>query len=184
MDLKTLEKENVVLKGHFLLTSGLHSDIYFEKFRLLENPKILTKLITSAIKQMKFRNFDYVVGPVVGGIVVAYEFAKQLKCKAAYLEKRGEKMGFYRGTPITKNHRILLVDDVLTTGKSINEMIEVMCSINGNIRAIAVLIDRSKETGFDYPMFKAMTVDTAIYAAESCILCEKKIPLVRPGGKR
>lgn len=184
MDLKTLEREQVVLKGHFLLTSGLHSDTYFEKFRLLENPAILVDLVTHAIKKMSFRDFDYVLGPTVGGIAVAYEFARQLKCKAAYLEKREDKMGLYRGTPVTSSHRLLLVDDVLTTGKSINLMIDAAAAFNGNIKAIAVLIDRSKETKFDYPIVSAMTVDAATYVAESCILCEKKIPLIRPGGKR
>ncbi|MEO0237787.1 MAG: orotate phosphoribosyltransferase, partial [candidate division WOR-3 bacterium] len=80
MDLKTLEKEKVVLKGHFLLTSGLHSDTYFEKFRILENPKLLSELVSIVVKKLKGKDFDYVLGPVVGGIVVSYEFARQLKC--------------------------------------------------------------------------------------------------------
>lgn len=184
MDLKTLERENVVLKGHFLLTSGLHSDTYFEKFRLLENPKILVELVSSAIKKMSFRDFDYVLGPTVGGVAVAYEFARQLKCKAAYLEKRDEKMGLFRSTPVTSSHRLLLVDDVLTTGKSIHQMIDAVSEFRGNIKAISVLIDRSRETKFDYPLYCAMEVDAITYAPESCKLCEKSLPLIRPGGKR
>ncbi|MGE3062081.1 MAG: phosphoribosyltransferase family protein [bacterium] len=184
MDLKTLEKENVILKGHFLLTSGLHSDTYFEKFRLLENPKILVELVSNAIKKMTFRDIDYVLGPTVGGIVVAYEFARQLKCRAAYLEKREDKMGLYRQTPVSSSHRLLLVDDVLTTGKSIHQMIDAVNEMKGNIKGIAVLIDRSRDSKFDWPLFSAMAVEAEIYAPESCKLCDKKIPIVRPGGKR
>ncbi|MDD3804192.1 MAG: phosphoribosyltransferase family protein [bacterium] len=184
MDLKTLERENVIQKGHFLLTSGLHSDTYFEKFRLLENPKILVELVSNAIKKMSFRDIDYVLGPTVGGIAVAYEFARQLKCRAAYIEKREEKMGLFRGTPVTSSHRLLLVDDVLTTGKSIYQMIEAVSDFKGNIKALAVLINRSKDLKFDWPLYSAMDVDAQAYAPESCKLCEESIPLVRPGGKR
>ncbi|HAF08431.1 MAG: phosphoribosyltransferase family protein [bacterium] len=184
MDLKRLEKEKVILKGHFLLTSGLHSDTYFEKFRILENPKMLSELVSIVVKKLKGKSFDYVLGPVVGGIVVSYEFARQLKCKAAFLEKRDDKLGLFRGTPITPNDRILLVDDVLTTGKSIYQMIDAVKDFNGNIVSIGVLIDRSDNISFEYPLFYGMKVEAKTYVPENCPLCEKKEILVRPGGKR
>lgn len=184
MDKDILKKEGAVLNGHFLLTSGLHSDVYFEKFRLLENPKLLEELVKKVLSEMKGYKCDWVLGPTVGGVVVAYEFAKQLKCKSAYLEKRDDKMGLFRQTPIGKNDRLLLVDDVLTTGKSVFQMIDAVKQFGGNITALAVLIDRSSELKFDYPIYRAMKVEAKTYAPESCPLCEKGEPLVRPGGKR
>jgi len=184
MDKEMLKKEGVILSGHFLLTSGLHSDVYFEKFRLLENPKVLEELVRNTLSTMKGFSCDWVLGPTVGGIVVAYEFAKQLKCKSAYLEKREDKMGLFRQTPIGKSDRLLLVDDVLTTGKSLYQMIDAVKEFKGNITALSVLIDRSEDLKFEYPIYRAMKVEAKAYTPESCPLCEANKPLVRPGGKR
>ena len=183
MDKKVLEQEGVILKGHFLLTSGLHSDIYFEKFRLLENPGILKEMVKEIIEKNNISNIDYVLGPAVGGIVVAYEFARQLHCKSAYIEKR-ETMGLFRETPINENHNILLVDDVLTTGKSINLSLEVIKNFNNNIKGIAVLIDRSNNASFDYPLYSCLKVEAITYKQENCPMCKEGLELIRPGGKR
>ena len=183
MNSEILEREGVILKGHFLLTSGYHSDIYFEKFRLLENPKILVEMIKEIIEKNSIKNIDYVIGPAVGGIAVAYEFARQLQCKSAYIEKR-ETMGLFRDTPIKKEHKILLVDDVLTTGKSLNIMIDIVKKINNNITGIAVLIDRSNNASFGYNLFSNIKVNANIYSKENCPMCKQGIELIRPGGKR
>ncbi len=183
MDKKILEQEGVILKGHFLLTSGLHSDVYFEKFRLLENPSILQQMVKETIENNNIKNIDYVLGPAVGGIVVAYEFARQLDCKSAYIEKR-ETMGLFRDTPLNGEHKILLVDDVLTTGKSINLSLEVIEKFNKNIMGIAVLIDRSKNIQFDYPLFSCIKVEAKTYTQEECPMCKSGMELIRPGGKR
>lgn len=181
---RQLEKEGVILSGHFLLTSGLHSDKYFEKFRLLENPEILTELVKDIIENMGRIDVDYVIGPITGGMIVAYEFAKQLKCKCAYLEKRENIMGLYRGTPIRPEYKTLIVDDVLTTGKSVFESINALKKYNNNIKAICVLINRSNNIEFDYPLFSAIKVNAVAYNKEQCPLCKENIPLIRPGGKR
>ncbi len=181
---KILENEGVILKGHFLLTSGLHSDIYFEKFRLLENPGILTNLVSIVLEKMNITDIDYVIGPVTGGIIAAYEFARQLNCRSAYLEKRNDIMGFYRGTPIEPHHRILLVDDVLTTGKSVFASIDAVKNVNDNIAGIGILIDRSSDLQFEYDMYSAIAVDAVTYKPDDCPLCREGIPLIRPGGKR
>lgn len=177
-----LEKEGVILKGHFLLTSGRHSDVYFEKFRLLENPGILTELIKGVCSNID-KKYDYVAGPVTGGIIVAFEFARQLGCKALYLEKRDEKLGIFRGTPLKKEHRVLIVDDVLTTGKSVDMSIEALkdkCIIED----IAVLIDRSQNRNFEYNLHSAMKMDAVSYDSKECPLCRQGLELIRPGGKR
>ncbi len=181
---KQLENEGVILRGHFLLTSGLHSDTYFEKFRLLETPEILTELVKDVIENMEKIDVDYVVGPITGGMIVAYEFARQLKCKCAYLEKRENIMGLYRGTPLKAEHKVLIVDDVLTTGKSVFESIDAIRKYNNNIKAICVLINRSNNIKFEYPMYSAIKVNAVTHDKEHCPLCKENIPLIRPGGKR
>ena len=184
MDNKILEQEGVILRGHFLLTSGLHSDIYFEKFRLLENPAILQTLISNVIEQLKDIDPDYIIGPVTGGIITAYDFARQMGCKSAYLEKRDNVLGLYRGTPINSNHNVIIVDDVLTTGKSVFASIDAVKQIGCNIAGICVLIDRSSNVDFGYPLFRAMKVEANTYKPDNCPLCRDGVELVRPGGKR
>lgn len=179
-----LEKEGVILRGHFLLTSGLHSDIYFEKFRLLENPSILESMIKDVIEAMGDINPDYVIGPVTGGIITAYDFARQLKCRAAYLEKRNNVLGLFRGTPVNSSHRVIIADDVLTTGKSVFASIDAVKQLGCSIEAICILIDRSSNVDFEYPLFSAMKVEANTYKPDDCPLCRADKELVRPGGKR
>ncbi|MFO8061420.1 MAG: phosphoribosyltransferase family protein [bacterium] len=184
MDRSILEREGAILSGHFLLTSGRHSDVYFEKFRLLENPDILTALVSEIIDSMEDVSFDYVAGPATGGMITAYEFARQLSARSAYIEKRDSEMGFFRDTPIGGSDSILVVDDVLTTGKSLIQSIEAIKRVTKNIKAAAVLIDRSSELNLQYPLYRGITVEAESYSAHNCPLCKQGIELIRPGGKR
>lgn len=184
MDRSILEKEGAILRGHFLLTSGRHSDVYFEKFRLLENPDILSALVSEIIDIMEDVSFDYVAGPVTGGMITAYEFARQLNARSAYIEKREGRMGLFRDTPVHSNDSILVVDDVLTTGKSLIQSIDTIKRVTKNIKAAAVLIDRSSELDLQYPLYRGITVEAETYSADNCPLCKQGIELIRPGGKR
>ena len=177
-----LEREGVILHGHFLLTSGRHSDVYFEKFRLLENPEILTGLIAEIAGKLT-KKYDYMSGPVTGGMIAAYEMARQTGSRALYVEKREDIMGIYRGTPLKKEHRVLIMDDVLTTGKSVDLTVNALkdrCIIED----IAVLIDRSNNRTFEYPLFSSMKMDAVSYDSKDCPLCRQGMELIRPGGKR
>ncbi len=179
-----LEKTGGILKGHFLLTSGNHSDIYFEKFRLIEDPQILVQLCS--VIADKFRNYDidYIVGPTTGGAIIAYEVARQMSKKFLIAEKRDDKRVFARGVSPKSGDRCLVVDDVLTTGGSFMDTVDCVKESGGVVVGGSVLIDRSNgfSTDFDfYPLYKTVA---NIYSPNNCPLCKEGVPLVRPGGKR
>ncbi len=176
-----LENEGVILKGHFLLTSGLHSDTYFEKFRLIEKPYLLSDLLKDLLKGLN--DIKWVVGPVVGGAIIAFESARILGCKAAFSEKSENGMVLKRGFDIKDEDRIIVVDDVLTTGKSVKATID---SLKGkNIIGVYVLIDRSEgETGIQYPVKSIIKMPVQNFKPENCPLCKNNIPLVRRGGEK
>jgi orotate phosphoribosyltransferase len=181
MDLEKLLKDLKVLQeGHFTLNSGLHSQYYFEKFRILENPETTTQLCSLIVKQFKDRNIDWVIGPTTGGVIIAFETARQLGCRAGFAEERDGKRIVARGFDI-KGKSVLIVDDVLTTGKSIQETIQAVNGQAGNIVGIAVLIDRHS-TPPAFEIFAPYKKDVMTYAPGQCPLCRANVPLTRLGG--
>ncbi len=175
-----LRKYKVLLEGHFVLNSGLHSKYYFEKFRILENPEITSNLCTIIADRFSDKKVDWVVGPTTGGIIIAFETARQLQCNAGFAEEREGKRVVARGFNIS-GKSILIVDDVLTTGKSLNETIEAVKEKNGNIIGIVVLIDRSSsKMAFEYQSLYKKEVEN--FTPEACPLCKSNVPLTKLGG--
>ncbi len=181
MDVEKLLKDlRVLQEGHFLLNSGLHSEFYFEKFRILENPDATSKLCGIIADKFRDKEFDWVIGPTTGGIIIAFEVARQLSKHAGFAEERGGKRIVGRGFDI-KNKRILLVDDVMTTGKSIEETIEAIKVKGGKIVGTAVLIDRcGTKLPFEYFAIYRKVVEN--FQPETCPLCKNKVPLSKLGG--
>jgi orotate phosphoribosyltransferase len=181
MDLeKMLRDLRVLQKGHFVLNSGLHSEYYFEKFRILENPDAAVTLCGIIADKFEGTPVDWVIGPTTGGIVIAYEVARQLGKHAGFAEEREGRRIVGRGFNI-KNRDVLIVDDVMTTGKSIVETIDAVKAKGGNVVGIAVLIDRTaNEMPFEYFATYRQVVEN--YEAASCPLCKKKVPLSKLGG--
>jgi orotate phosphoribosyltransferase len=182
---ETFEKTGALLKGHFLLSSGLHSDLYFEKFQVLQHPEhveILCKKLASLFKDDKI---EVVVGPTTGGIIIAYEVAKNLKTRSIFAESEGERRIFKRGFTLKKGERVLIVDDILTTGKSLNEVIDLVKQNEGKIIGIGVLLDRSgRKVEFGYPLKALATTEVKNYSPDKCPLCKKGEPLVKPGSRK
>jgi orotate phosphoribosyltransferase len=173
-----------ILEGHFLLTSGLHSPVYWEKFRILQYPHYTEKLCRLIAEHFKKDNIQVVAGPTTGGIILAFEVAKQLGVKGIFAEKEGEARVFRRGFTINPGDRILIVDDILTTGSSITEVMEAVKKLGGIIVGIGVLVDREEQKGdFGVPLFSCLQSATTTYLPEECPLCAAGIPLVRPGGQ-
>lgn len=175
-----LRKYKVLLEGHFVLNSGLHSKYYFEKFRILENPEATSKLCTIIAEKFRDKKIEWVIGPTTGGIIIAFETARQLHCNAGFAEEREDKRVVGRGFNISDKH-ILIVDDVLTTGKSLSETIGAVKEKKGNIIGIVVLIDRSSsKMPFEYEALYKKEVEN--FRPEACPLCKNNVPLTRPGG--
>jgi len=176
------EKSGALMKGHFLLTSGLHSPMYWEKFRILEHPEFTEQLCRQIAIHFQGQGIQTVAGPTTGGIILAFEVARQMGVRSIFAEKEGQERAFRRGFTVSPGERILIVDDVLTTGKSIHEVMAAVNKVEGTIVGIGVLVDRS-EQGLDFgvPLFSCHRAATQTYPPDNCPLCAAKVPLVKPG---
>lgn len=180
------EKSGAVLKGHFRLASGLHSPVYWEKFQVLQFPEYTEQLCRMISDHFRERDIQVVAGPTTGGIILAYEVARQLGVRGIFAEK--EESGgrvFRRGFKIDPGERVLIVDDVFTRGGSIRDTIDAVNDLKGDIVGIGVLIDRSTEKiDFGIPFFSCYRTEVVTYPPEKCPLCAAGIPLVKPGSSR
>jgi len=181
---KIFEKSGAILRGHFLLASGRHSPVYWEKFQVLQFPNYTEQLCRLIVNHFHKQQIQVVAGPTTGGIIIAFEVARQLGVRGIFAEKAGaEKREFRRGFTVNQGERVLIVDDILTTGSSIREVMTAVTEAKGIITGIGVLVDRS-EQGIDFgvPLFSCLRSITPTYSPEDCPLCANQIPLVKPGG--
>ena len=223
---RMFEKSGAKLNGHFLLASGRHSPVYWEKFQVLQFPDYTVRLCSMFARFFRKYNVQVVAGPTTGGVILAFETARQLAVRGIFAEKpvlkgpvpkpaapvagNAEGQGvsqaegpvpnaevpvmntverehaagrvFRRGFKIDPGERVLIVDDILTTGTSLKEVVDAVNEKKGTIVGISVLVDRS-ETPVDFgvPLFSCLRSLTPTYAPESCPLCAQNIPLVKPG---
>lgn len=187
IDLQQLFLEAGALKeGHFLLASGRHSDKYLEKFDLLRNPVATAQVLEPLTDRLASWEIDLIVGPTTGGILLAFELARQLGLPAAYAERKGEGLSgreFKRGTSFVPGSKVFIIDDILTTGGSIAETLNALEACPVEVVGIAVLADRSAgSVKFgEIPLIPLLSLDIQSWAAEDCPLCAGGIPLVKPG---
>lgn len=180
--LEIFKTAGAIKEGHFLLASGLHSPVYWEKFRILQYPHLTAKLCRLIAQHFKQQRIDVVAGPTTGGIILAFETARQLGTRGIFAEKEGEVRAFRRDFEIEPGERVLIVDDILTTGSSIRETINAVDRLGGIIIGIGVLVDRSeKDLDFNVPFFSCLRAPTTVYSPQECPLCVAHIPLVKPG---
>ena len=178
------EKSGAVLKGHFLLTSGLHSPVYWEKFQVLQYPQYTQELCRQISEHFKDQDIQVVAGPTTGGVILAFEVGRQLGVRGIFAEKKEgtSERSFRRGFNIAKGERVLLVDDILTTGTSIQQVIQAINDLEGKLVGIGVLVDRSdKALDFGVPLFSCVRSATITYKPEECPLCQAGIPLEKRG---
>jgi len=177
------EKAGAILRGHFLLASGLHSPVYWEKARVLQYPEYTEKLCGMIAGHFREGAVQVVAGPTTPGIILAYEVARQLGVRGIFAEKEGASgRAFRRGFHIAPGERVLIVDDILTTGGSVREVIEAVTGLGGRTVGIGVLVDRSKQkVEFGIPLFSCLRSETITYPPQDCPLCAAQIPLVKPG---
>lgn len=180
--LDILKTSNALLEGHFILTSGLHSPQYVEKFRLLENPRYTEQLCKQMAQLFKDKNVSIVIGPMTGGIILSYEIGKQLGTNAIFTERIEGKMTLRRGFTLSADDRVLIVEDIITTGGSIDEVIEVVEKNGAKIIGITCILDRSNgKAQFKYPFKPLMKMDVVTYKPDECPLCKKGVAAYKPG---
>jgi len=182
---RIFEQAGAVLKGHFLLSSGLHSPVYWEKAKVIQYPVFTEKLCRMIADHYRKSGATVVAGPTTPGIILAYETARQLGVRGIFAERDesgGSGRVFRRGFHIDPGEKVLIVDDVMTTGNSINEVIAAVKKLEGSIVGIGVLVDRSdQKPDFGFPFFACYRVEEITYQPAQCPLCAAGIPLVKPG---
>jgi orotate phosphoribosyltransferase len=187
-----LKESQAMLEGHFLLSSGRHSDRYFQCARLLQYPDRAEAALAALVLRIKEDMaagklaVDAVAGPAMGGIIVAYELGRQLGLPAFFTERDDTgAMALRRGFTVRPGERILIAEDVVTTGKSSKESAFVLESLGAQISALACVVDRRAEgVPVAWPLYAACTVAVASWDADSCELCRQGIPVVKPGSRK
>ncbi|MEO0203070.1 MAG: orotate phosphoribosyltransferase [candidate division WOR-3 bacterium] len=182
--LEIYEKLGAIKRGHFILSSKLHSDTYFQSALVLQYPNYAQLLCKEIANYFKNYKVDVVIGPAIGAIIVAYETARFLNCRAIFTERENGIMKLRRGFYINEGENVLIVEDVITTGLSTREVINVVKNYNGNIIGIGCLIDRSDNLSFDVPFFYLLKVKVRTYEPDNCELCKRNIPIEKPGSRK
>ncbi len=176
-----------ILEGHFLLTSGLHSPMYVEKFNVLSHPKYTEKLCQELARRFEDQNVELVIGPMTGGILLAHEVGKALGTRAIFTERENGKMTLRRGFRIEKGQRVLIVEDIVTTGGSVREVVDVVNEAGGEIVGVGLLVNRSGgKADFGVPNEKVqallnLTVPT--FRPDNCPLCQDGVAMTERGSK-
>ena len=183
--LKLFKETGALLEGHFLLTSGLHSPQYFQCAKVLQYPQHAQKLCWEIAYNYMSEKVNVVIGPALGGIVVAQEVARLMNARSIFSERENGRMTLRRGFEIKPNEKVLVVEDVVTTGGSINEVIGLVKEAGAQLIGVGFLVDRSMgRITFDVPKFSVIQMDVVTYQPDDCPLCKKNIPLVKPGSRK
>ena len=184
--MKKFEQAGAIQKGHFKLTSGVHSDIYIQCAQVMQYPGFMNNLCSELGKKFRGNDIDVIVGPAIGGIIMAHVMAQVLGpwVRAIFTERENGKMRLRRSFEIKEGEKVLVVEDVTTTGSSVREVIEIVKSRKGKVVGVGVLIDRSGgRVNFGVKTEKLLTVDIKTYLPEECPLCKKEVPIVKPGSR-
>ncbi|MDR0720422.1 MAG: orotate phosphoribosyltransferase [Treponema sp.] len=187
-----LKQSGALLEGHFLLSSGRHADRYFQCARLLQYPDRAAAVLSGVAARLKTGmeageiKIDAIVGPAMGGIIVAYELGRQLGLPAFFTERdESGAMTLRRGFEVKKGDHILIAEDVVTTGKSSLESAGVLEKAGAEITALACVVDRREEgVPLLWPLYAAVKVQVANWEAGDCELCKKGIPALKPGSRK
>jgi orotate phosphoribosyltransferase len=181
--LDALEQAEAILTGHFRLTSGRHSDRYVQCARVLEDPALVTRLAKAIAKRVGERQIDLVAAPAVGGIIIGFAVAQALGVKFIFSEREGGAMTFRRGFEVPAGARVLVVEDVVTTGGSVAEVVDLVRAAGGVPVAVAALIDRGGPKAFDVDVFPLLRLQVESWEPTECGLCAAEVPLYAPGSR-
>ncbi len=180
--LTLLQETSAIMDGHFLLTSGRHSNVYIEKFRVLENPRALNEVCKAMSETVQNKNIDLVLGAAIGGILIAGGVGRYLDVKHIFSERVDGNMELRRGFSITKGQRIVIVEDIITTGGSVFELIQLANDYEAKIVHVVNLVDRSSgEVNFEVPTTALLTIPSESWEPEDCPLCQQGIAITQRG---
>lgn len=171
-------------KGHFLLSSGLHSDTYLQCAQILQYPKLAQELAREMAQKLRGEKIDVVVGPAMGGITWAYQLGLTLGCRAIFAERSEDVMTLRRGFTIGKGERVLVAEDVSTTGGSAQEVVRLIAGGGAEVAGVALLADRTAGAlDFGVPYYSLYQLRPHAWNREECPLCKENMPFDRPGSR-
>lgn len=184
--LALLEKRGVLRKGHFRLTSGRHTDQYVQCALLFQQPQDGEQVGQAMAAPYREEAVDTVIGPAMGGVIAAYEVARALGCRAMFTERENGQMTLRRGFHLEEGERVVVVEDVVTTGCSAQEVVDVVEAACAEVVGISSIVNRSdKDAPFAYPYHPLLTLPIRTYAPDACPLCASgDEPLVKPGSRK
>jgi len=184
--LRILRKTNALLEGHFILSSGLHSQQYIQCAQLLCHPheaELISASLSNKIKE-NISNIDIILSPAIGGIIIGYEIGQQLKVKSIFAERENGKLLLRRGFSLPKNSSVLIVEDVITTGKSVLECTDIVNQNQAQLVGYACIIDRTNEKIFkDYEIISQLKFNIKTYNEDNLPKEIKNIPPLKPGSR-
>lgn len=182
--LDALRDAGAILSGHFQLTSGRHSDTYVQCARVLEDPALTTRLAAAMAEQVAGRGVDVVAAPAVGGVIIGFAVAQALGVRFIFSEREHGVMTFRRGFGVTPGERVLVVEDVVTTGGSVAEVIGLVRAAGAETVAVTSIIDRGGDKAFDVELLPLLRLEVESMEPHECRLCAAEIPIDSPGSRR
>ncbi|NLB81670.1 MAG: orotate phosphoribosyltransferase [Clostridiaceae bacterium] len=182
----TLKEANVLQEGHFLLTSGRHSGQYLQCAKIFQDPQLSEKFCKQLANIFQKDNVDTVIGPAIGAIIISYETSRQLGVKNIFTERDANgKMCLRRGFNISKGERFVVVEDVITTGGSVREVIDVVKEAGGEVVGVGCIVDRTGgKIDFGFPFKAVVSVEVVSYEANECPLCKMGVSIEKPGSRK
>ncbi len=186
--LKLLEETGAILKGHFKLTSGYHSGYYLQCAKLLQYPEKTSLLLDAALDEFKenlnYHKVDLIISPAIGGILFGYMLAYKLGVRMIFAERKEDKMEIRRGFQIRKNEKVLIAEDVITTGGSVLEVIDICKESNAKIKGVMCIVNRSDNFLIDFPFYYLIKMQIKNFLPEDCPLCKENIKIYYPGSRK
>jgi orotate phosphoribosyltransferase len=183
--LEALEEAKALRTGHFVLTSGRHSDRYVQCARVLEDPALTTRLARAIVERLpEGEKFDLVAAPAVGGLIIGFAVAQAMGVNFIFSEREMGKMVFRRSFQVPEGARVLVVEDVVTTGGSVKEVIDLVRGSGGVVGGVASLIDRGGVKAFDADYWPLLKLEVESWDAASCPLCASGVEVYSPGSRR
>ncbi|MGH2568641.1 MAG: orotate phosphoribosyltransferase [Bacteroidota bacterium] len=182
--LDIFRETQALLEGHFLLTSGLHSPQYFQCARVLQYPKYLHLFSGEIASRFEYSDVEVVISPAIGGIVVGTEVGRMMRARTIFSERKNGVMELRRGFELRPGERALIVEDVVTTGGSVFEVVELVNKASAKLAGVGSIVDRSNgKIKFDAKYFSVLQLDVVAYKPDECPLCQQGIEVIKPGSR-
>ncbi len=182
--LEAFRHAHAILTGHFVLTSGRHSDTYVQCARVLEDPNLTSALAREIVERLDDRAVDLVIAPAMGGVIIGFAVAQALDVRFIFTERKAGTMQLRRGFSIAPGERALVVEDVVTTGGSVAEVIDIVKASGGIVAGVASLIDRGGPKPFTERLQALLRLEVESWEPERCALCAAGMPTESPGSRR